>query len=257
MSSACPFALSVLPSACIRVLPVALPTASLTEPLTLFIVPAIWRSYVGLCPSQPNAATQRSAQFGDTPVSGACHGLCKRLRCARRCLRRGARLDRDSSRQGPAWLVSRETLARSDSSRAVGGALWVGKPTYVVARRWSPVRPSRFQRRRAAGSIRSRSSRRAMPRPLLLPEAKLSQPDHGSRSDADARNSARRGAYPPVRVSRRVRVPKHDLVEIDRLRFRTPVTVDAEARLCVDERRAVAADAVVTICHGSLVAAAE
>src|SRR5438270_280469 len=74
--------------------------------------------------------------------------------------------------------------------------------------------------------------------------------------DADARNSARRRAYPPIRVSRRVRVPEHDPVEIDRLRFRTPVTVDAEARLCVDEGRAVAADAVVTIRHGSLVAAA-
>src|SRR3954447_8421707 len=80
MSSACPLALSILPSACIRVLPVALPTASLTEPLTLFIVPAIWRSYVGLCPSQPNAAAQRSARFDDKPVSGACHGLCERLR---------------------------------------------------------------------------------------------------------------------------------------------------------------------------------
>src|SRR4029077_14870172 len=69
--------------------------------------------------------------------------------------------------------------------------------------------------------------------------------------------SAWRRAYPPVRMSRRIRVPEHDLVEIDRLGLRAPVTIYAEARLCVDERRAVAADAVVTICHGSLVAAAE
>src|SRR5436309_3730194 len=90
-----------------------------------------------------------------------------------------------------------------------------------------------------------------MLRPLLLAEAKLSQPKHGSRSDADARNSARRRAYPPVGVSRRIRVPEHNLVEIDRLGLRAPVTVYAEARLCVDEGRAVAVDAVVTICHGS------
>src|SRR5215831_11010313 len=32
--------------------------------------------------------------------------------------------------------------------------------------------------------------------------------------------SARRGTHTPVRVSRRVRVPEHDLVEIDRLGLR-------------------------------------
>src|SRR3954471_6367410 len=75
--------------------------------------------------------------------------------------------------------------------------------------------------------------------------------------DGDAGNSARRRAYPPVGVSRRIRVPEHNLVEIDRLGLRAPVTVYAEARLCVNERRGVAADAVVTIGHGSLVAAAK
>src|SRR6516225_6953385 len=69
--------------------------------------------------------------------------------------------------------------------------------------------------------------------------------------------SAWRRAYPPVRVSRRVRVPEHDLVEIDRLGLRAPVTINAEPRLCVDEGRAVAAGAIVVIGHGSLVAAAE
>ena len=51
----------------------------------------------------------------------------------------------------------------------------------------------------------------------------------------------------PVRVSRRVRVPEHDLVEIDRLGLRAPVAINAEARLCVDEGRAVAASAIVAI----------
>src|SRR6516225_8029902 len=69
--------------------------------------------------------------------------------------------------------------------------------------------------------------------------------------------SARRRAYPPVRVSRRVRVPEHDLVEIDCLGLRAPVTINAEPRLCVDEGRAIAAGAIVAIGHGSLVAAAE
>ena len=59
------------------------------------------------------------------------------------------------------------------------------------------------------------------------------------------------------RVFRRVRVPEHDLVEIDRLGLRAPVAVDAEARLCVDEGRAVAADAIFAIGQGSLVGAAE
>src|SRR6516165_9906923 len=69
--------------------------------------------------------------------------------------------------------------------------------------------------------------------------------------------SARRRAYPPVRVSRRVRVPEHDLIEINRLGLRAPVTINAEARLCVDEGRAVAAGAKVVIGHGSAVGAAE
>src|SRR6516165_12279396 len=68
--------------------------------------------------------------------------------------------------------------------------------------------------------------------------------------------SARR-SYTPVRVSRRVRVPEHDLVEIDRLGLRTPVTINAEARLCVDEGCAVAAGTIVAIGHRSLVGAAE
>src|SRR5215471_7598553 len=69
--------------------------------------------------------------------------------------------------------------------------------------------------------------------------------------------SARRPTYPPVRMSRRVRVPEHDLVEIDRLGLRTPVAINAEARLCVDEGCRLAADAIVAIGHGSLVGAAE
>src|SRR6516165_12789485 len=66
-----------------------------------------------------------------------------------------------------------------------------------------------------------------------------------------------RRSYPPIRVSRRVHVPEHDLVEIDRLGLRAPVTINAEPRLCVDEGRAVAAGAIVGVGHGSLVAAAE
>src|SRR6516225_8984819 len=69
--------------------------------------------------------------------------------------------------------------------------------------------------------------------------------------------SARRRAYPPVRVSRRVGVPEHDLVEIDRLGLGPPVTINAEPRLRVDEGRAVAAGAIVAIGHGSSVGAAE
>jgi UvrD-like helicase C-terminal domain len=60
----------------------------------------------------------------------------------------------------------------------------------------------------------------------------------------------------PVRVSRWVRVPEHDLVEIDRLCLCAPVAVNAETRLCVHEGRAVAAGAIVAIDHGSLVGAA-
>ena len=59
------------------------------------------------------------------------------------------------------------------------------------------------------------------------------------------RQSSRRRTHAPVRMSRRVGVPEHDLVEIDRLGLRAPVAVDAEARLCVDEGRAVAAGAIV------------
>jgi hypothetical protein len=50
----------------------------------------------------------------------------------------------------------------------------------------------------------------------------------------------------PQSVSRRVRVPEHDLVEKDHLGLRAPVTIYAEPRLCVDEGRAVAAGAVAT-----------
>src|SRR6516165_4710093 len=58
-------------------------------------------------------------------------------------------------------------------------------------------------------------------------------------------------------MSRRVRVPEHDPVEIDRLGLRAPVAVNAEARLRVDKGRAVAAGAIVAIGHGSLIGAAE
>src|SRR5215831_7250857 len=77
------------------------------------------------------------------------------------------------------------------------------------------------------------------------------------RCPAYGAESARRGTHTPVRVSRRVRVPEHDLVEIDRLGLGAPVAIYAEARLCVDEGRAVAAGAIVAIRHGSLVGAAE
>src|ERR1051326_9205040 len=69
--------------------------------------------------------------------------------------------------------------------------------------------------------------------------------------------SARWRTYPPGRVSRRVGVPEHDPVEIDRLGLGAPVTINAEPWLCVDERHSIAAGAVVTIGHGSLVSAAE
>src|SRR6202023_1778468 len=71
------------------------------------------------------------------------------------------------------------------------------------------------------------------------------------------RQSAWRRTHVPVRVSCWVRVPEHDLVEIDRLGLRAPVAIDAKARLCVDERRVVAAGAVVAIGHGPLIGAAE
>src|SRR5712691_9806737 len=71
------------------------------------------------------------------------------------------------------------------------------------------------------------------------------------------RQSAWWRTHVPVRVSRWVRVPEHDFVEIDGLGLRAPVAIDAEARLCVDERRAVAASAIVAIGHGSLIGAAE
>src|SRR5438132_3246324 len=72
-----------------------------------------------------------------------------------------------------------------------------------------------------------------------------------------ASESAWRRTHVPAQVSCWVRVPEHDLVEIDRLGLRAPVAIDAKARLCVDERRAVAAGAVVAIRHGSLIGAAE
>src|SRR5712671_4707998 len=71
------------------------------------------------------------------------------------------------------------------------------------------------------------------------------------------RQSSRRRTHAPVRVSRRVRAPEHDLVKIDRLGLRAPVAVDAEARLCVNEGGAVTEGAMVAIAHGSLVGAAE
>src|SRR6202035_1594046 len=49
MSSAWPLALSILPSACMRVFPVAEPMASFTAPFTLSIVPAICSSLHDLC----------------------------------------------------------------------------------------------------------------------------------------------------------------------------------------------------------------
>src|SRR5215472_5826748 len=41
------------------------------------------------------------------------------------------------------------------------------------------------------------------------------------------RQSSRRRTHAPVRVFRRVHVPEHDLVEIDRLGLGAPVAVDA------------------------------
>ena len=41
------------------------------------------------------------------------------------------------------------------------------------------------------------------------------------------------------------------------VRVRAPVTIETEARLRVDERRAVAADAIVAIGHGSMIGVAE
>src|SRR5438445_9042494 len=72
-----------------------------------------------------------------------------------------------------------------------------------------------------------------------------------------ASESAWRRTQVPAQVSCWVRVPEHDLVEIDRLGLRAPVAVDAKARLCVDEGRAVAAGTIVAIGHGALVGAAE
>jgi hypothetical protein len=77
----------------------------------------------------------------------------------------------------------------------------------------------------------------------------------GKRRPAGGAESARRRIDTPVRVARRVRVPGHDLVDIDRLGLGAPVAINAEARLRVDEGRAVAAGAVVAIGHGSLVGA--
>src|SRR6202045_5514969 len=71
------------------------------------------------------------------------------------------------------------------------------------------------------------------------------------------RQSAWRRTHVPVRVSRWVRVPEHNLVEIDRLGLRAPVAIDAEARLCVDERRAVAAGAGGAVPPAAPIAAAE
>src|ERR1700751_739528 len=58
-------------------------------------------------------------------------------------------------------------------------------------------------------------------------------------------------------MSRRVRIPEHNLVEGDRLGLRTPVAINAEARRRVDEGRAVAAGAIIAIGHGALVGATE
>ena len=54
----------------------------------------------------------------------------------------------------------------------------------------------------------------------------------------------------------RVRVPHHDAVEIDCLRRRAPVTVDAEARLGVDERYAVAPCPIDGVAHRPAIRAA-
>src|SRR5690348_5102280 len=70
------------------------------------------------------------------------------------------------------------------------------------------------------------------------------------------RQSARPRADLPVRVSRGVGIPEHNLVEIDSLGLRAPVAIDAKARLCVTERYAIAVGAIFPIGHGSLVGAA-
>ena len=77
------------------------------------------------------------------------------------------------------------------------------------------------------------------------------------RSNSGARGFSLAAASPPVRVSRRINVPEHDLVEIDRLGLGAPVTINAEARLCVDEGCGIAADTLIAIGHRSLVGAAE
>src|SRR5947209_16872903 len=71
------------------------------------------------------------------------------------------------------------------------------------------------------------------------------------------RQSARWRTHIPVRMSYRVRIPEHDLVEIDSLGLRAPVAINAEPGLCVDEGRPVAAGAILGIRHRSLVGAAE
>src|SRR5215472_3449989 len=90
---------------------------------------------------------------------------------------------------------------------------------------------------------------------VLTTDCRLST--HALVADGCGAESARRGTHTPVRVSRRVRVPEHDLVEIDRLGLGAPVAINSEARPCVDEGRAVAAGAIVAIGHGALVGAAE
>ncbi len=44
-------------------------------------------------------------------------------------------------------------------------------------------------------------------------------------------------------------VPEHDLVEIDYLGLGEPVTINAKARLCVDEGRGIAVDAIIVIAY--------
>src|SRR3984893_14945828 len=100
--------------------------------------------------------------------------------------------------------------------------------------------------------LRREPERRSGPRRRENPCQHRCPPRSGPR-----RQSAWRRTHVPVRVSCWVRVPEHDLVEIDRLGLCAPVAIDAEPRLCVDERRAVAAGAIVAIGHGSLIGAAE
>src|SRR5690349_3269881 len=82
--------------------------------------------------------------------------------------------------------------------------------------------------RRCIAPPRPPVSRRIRPAP---PESHLQ--DHGQRPPRSGphRLSSRRRPHAPVRVSLWVRVPEHDLVEIDRLGLQAPVAVDAEARL--------------------------